>query len=169
MVDLLWLATTVVGKFLIPLFTKGKDQLTDDLAKSGGDAAASGLVKTAGSIWSAIKERFSRDDEKNVVALFEERPQAMDKMLIDLLRERMESDDAFSEHIRQLVEAPVAGTDQTSWQVMDHSGVVDARFSTISGGTVAGIIVNSASPAQQSPDLDSPRPAPPRSGDASQP
>ena len=170
MVDLLWLATTAVGKFLIPLFTKSKDQLTDDLAKSSGDAAADGLVKTAGSIWSAVKGRFTRDDEKNAVALFEERPQEMDKMLIALLQERLGEDAAFCEQIRQLVEAPVAGAGQTSWQVMDHSGVVDARYSTISGGTVAGVIINSG-PALQSrvpPVVNGPGNAPASSGDAGQ-
>jgi hypothetical protein len=150
MIDILWLATTVVGKFLLPLLTKGKDELTDDLAKTGGEAAANGLVKTAESIWSSIKRRFTRDDEKKTVELFEQDPEDMDKMLVKLLRQRLEEDAAFCGEIQQLVEAPVAGSGQTSWQVMDHSGVVDARYSTISGGTVAGLIINTG-PTQPPP------------------
>jgi hypothetical protein len=54
-VDLLWLAATAVGKFVISLLTKSKDESSDDLAKSTGKAGANGLVKAAEGIWSAIR------------------------------------------------------------------------------------------------------------------
>lgn len=147
-VELLWLAATAVGKFLVPLFSKGKDQLGDELAKTAGDAAAAGLVKTSEGIWSAVKSQFSGEDEKKTLDLFQKNPEAMDKMLVSLLQERLAEDPAFCKQIQELIDAPVGGNGQTSWQVMDHSGVVDARYATISGGTVAGLIIN-ADPAQQ--------------------
>jgi hypothetical protein len=142
-VEMAWLAATVVGKFLVPLFTKGNDQLTDELGESWGRAAADSLVKAAGTIWKRIKSRFDRDDEKKTADLFEKNPRAMEKMLIELLEKRLEEDADFRQEIQQLIEAPTADTGCTSWELMgQYVGAVDARNSIISGATVAGVFIS---------------------------
>lgn len=151
MVEIAWLAATVVGKFLVPLFTKSKDQFTDELAESCGRAAADGLSKTAGTIWQRIRNRFNREDEKNAASLFEKSPKAMENMLIELLDARLAEDADFRHEIERLVDVPVAGTGRSSWELMgEYVGAVDARNSMISGATVAGVYVaNGGSPGSR--------------------
>jgi hypothetical protein len=147
MIEIALLATTVVSKFLVPLFNKGKDDFTESLAEQAGRGAAESLVGTAQKIWARVLKRFDRDDEKSAAKLFSEDPEAMDKMLVKLLQKRLEEDQDFRQQINQLVEAPVPGTDSTSWQLIGtYVGAVDARNATISGGTVAGLIVGSHEP-----------------------
>lgn len=142
MIEIALLATTVVSKFLVPLFNKGKDDFTDDLAEQAGRGAAESLVGTAQKIWARVLKRFDRDDEKSAAKLFSEDPQAMDKMLVKLLQKRLEEDQDFRQQINQLAEAPVPNTNSTSWQLIGrYVGAVDARGARISGGTVAGVIV----------------------------
>ena len=160
MLEVVALAATVVGKFLVPLFTKGKEKLTEELAESGSTAVAGGLVGTATKLWDKITSRFDRDDEKSAVGLFEKNPAAMEAMLQDLLLQRIEADTEFRQQLSDLVEAPVDGTGKTSWQLMgDYVGAVDARGATISGGTVAGVIVSSPM-STVSPPMPSTPPTP---------
>ena len=146
MIEIALLATTVVSKFLVPLFTKSKDDFSDDVAGTVGRAASDGLTKTAGKIWNRIIGRFSQDNEKSAVNLFKEDPENMEKMMIKLLQKRLDDDSDFRDQIQQLVEEPVPGTGRTSWQLIgDYVGAVDARNAAISGNaTVAGLIVKSA-------------------------
>jgi hypothetical protein len=149
-IEIVTLAATVVGKFLIPLLMKGKDKLTEDLADKGADAASGALVETAESLWQRIKKRFDRDDEKQAVGLFERNPGEMEKMMLALLEKRLTDDAEFRSQLSDLVEKPVEGTGQTAWQLMGkYVGAVDARGATISGGNVAGVIVSSPTPTPQ--------------------
>jgi len=159
MIEIALLATTVVSKFLVPLFTKGKDEFTDDLAKTGGKAAADGLVKTAQELWRRITGRFSKDNEKSAATLFETDPEDMQKVMTKVLQQRLEDDADFRKQIQDLVDTPVAGTSQTSWQLMgEYVGAVDARNATISGNaSVSGLVVNPARPSA---------PANPKDGEA---
>jgi hypothetical protein len=152
MIEIALLATTVVSKFLVPLFNKGKDGFKDDLAETEGRAAAEGLIGTAEAIWHKVTARFSRDNEKSAVSLFTEDPKNMENMMTNFLQKRLEEDAGFREQIQQLVDTPVSGTGQTSWQLMgEYVGAVDARNAQISGGQVAGLIVNSGSSQQPVP------------------
>jgi hypothetical protein len=144
MLEIAALAGMVVSKFLIPLLTKGKDNLAEELASTGAKGAAGALASTAESLWDRIKARFVDDDEKNVVALFEKNPNGMEQMLSSTLEQRLVHDDKLRKELSDIVESSVAGTGKTAWQLMgDYVGAVDARHATISGGTVAGMIVNS--------------------------
>jgi len=152
MVDIAWLAATVVGKFLVPLFTRGKDQLTEDIAEVEGKAAADGLVRTAGTIWKSIKGHLDHDDERNAASIFQKNPAAMEMMMIGLLEKRLRDDVDFRQQIQRLVEAPVVGTGQATLNLMgEYIGAVDARNSVISEGTVAGVIVHGG-PADRPPE-----------------
>jgi hypothetical protein len=152
MIEIALLATTVVSRFLVPLFKKGKDGFKDDLTEAEGRAAAEGLVGTAEAIWHKVTARFSRDNEKSAVSLFTEDPKNMENVMTNFLQKRLEEDADFREQIQQLVDTPVSGTGQTSWQLMgEYVGAVDARNAQISGGQVAGLIVNSASSQQPVP------------------
>jgi hypothetical protein len=164
MLEIAALAATVVSKFLVPLLTKSRDKLEDDLSEAGAKAAAGGLVKTAESLWDRIKKRFDRDDEKNAVALFEQHPEDMKAMLSKLLEQRLSEDPEFHKQLSDLAEAPVAGTGQTAWQLMgEYVGGVDARGATISGNaTVAGVVVGA--PPPRPPNLPPPPPPPPPKG-----
>ena len=143
MLDLAVLAATVVGRFLVPLFTKGEQTLTDELATAGGKAAAGGLVATAKKLWAKITDRFDGDQEKSAVTLFPENAATMKDLLEKLLEQRMATDEELRTQMSDLVEAPIEGTGKTAWQLMgDYVGVVDARGAQISGGTVAGIVVS---------------------------
>lgn len=149
MVEIVWLATTVVSKFLVPLFKKGKNGFTDGLAEAVGRTEAESLVATSEKIWRKVNDEFDQDKEKSALTLFEGHPVDMEQMLIKLLQKRLEGDASFREQIQQLVAAPVADTDQTSWRLMGkYVGAVDARNAKIMGGTVAGVVVN----ADGSPD-----------------
>jgi len=152
MVDIAWLAATVVGRFLVPLFARGEDQLAGDLGESCGDATADGLIKTAKTIWKRIGSRFDRDDEKTAASLFEKNPAAMDKMLVKLLEERLADDSGFRQEIQRLVEEPVAGTGQASWKLMGkYVGAVDVRNTTINNSQVIGLRVGQGDSADPSP------------------
>jgi hypothetical protein len=160
MIEIAVLATTIVSKFLVPFFKKGKDGFTEDVADAEGRAAAEGLTKTAEAIWQRITGRFDQGKEKNAVSLFPEEPEDMSNVMIKLLKERLENDSDFRKELDQLVEAPVSGTGQTSWQLMaKYAGVVDARNATISGNAiVAGQIFKGGEPAES--------PAESKSGDS---
>lgn len=92
---------------------------------------------------------FTKDNEKNAVSLFTEDPQNMEKVMINFLQKRLEEDAGFREQIQQLVDTPVSGTGQTSWQLMgEYVGAVDARKAQISGNaTVAGQVFGSDRPS----------------------
>jgi hypothetical protein len=166
MIEIALLATTVVSKFLVPLFKKGQDGFEDDLAGTAGRAGAEGLVATAEAIWHKITERFSRDDEKHAVSLFPGSPDDMEKMMTNFLQKRLGEDAGFREQIEQLVDTKVSGTGETSWQLMgEYVGAVDARNASISGGQVAGVIVNSGSSRHQAPHAaPDPKAGPPAGG-----
>ena len=166
MIEIALLATTVVSRFLVPLFKKGKDGFVDDLAEAEGRAGAEGLVATAEAIWHKITGRFSKDDEKNVVSLFPGSPEDMEKMMTNFLQKRLGEDTDFREQIEQLVDTKVAGTGQTSWQLMgEYVGAVDARNAQISGNaTVAGVIVNGGSSQRVQHGAADPKAGPPAGG-----
>lgn len=149
MIEIALLATTVVSRFLVPLFKKGKEGFSRDLAETEGRAAAEGLIKTAEAIWHKITGRFSRDNEKSAVSLFTEDPENMQNVMINFLQKRLEEDADFRKQIEQLVDTPVSGTGQTSWQLMgEYVGAVDARGAQIGGNaSVAGVMVNPARPS----------------------
>lgn len=171
MIEIALLATTVVSRFLVPLFKKGKDGFKDGLAETEGRAAAEGLVGTAEAIWHKITGRFSRDNEKSAVSLFTEDPENMEKVMTNFLQKRLEEDADFREQIQQLVDTPVSGTGRTSWQLMgEYVGAVDARNAQISGNaTVAGLIVNSGSSQQPVPPAAHGPGAGPPAGDSGRP
>ena len=83
MIEIALLATTVVSRFLVPLFKKGKKGFTDQVAEVEGPAAAEGLSKTSEEIWNRITDRFNRDDEKSAVNLFKNDPEDMEKMMTE--------------------------------------------------------------------------------------
>jgi hypothetical protein len=114
------------------------------MADIAGQAAATGLSKTAASIWSRITGRFNKDGEKQTVELFKEHPEDMEKMMTTFLQERLKDDADFRKQIQQLVDATVPGTGETAWNLMGkYVGAVDARNATISGNAkVAGVMVN---------------------------
>jgi hypothetical protein len=144
-IEIALLAGTVVSKFLVPLFKKGKKGFADGLAEEEGHAAAVAVVETAGKIWDSVEKQFGHGDAKSALDLFQRSPEAMDKMLIELLTERFKNDHDFYRDIDELVEAPVTGSNTTSWAIMaDYVGIVDARNAKISGGTTAGMIIGGA-------------------------
>ena len=151
MVEVVLLASTIVGKFLVPLFKKGRDGFSTGLTEASGRVAGESLVATAEQIWERVKRRFNRGDEKSAIALFQAEPEDMEKLFAKLLAKRLEEDSQFRREIQQLVDAPVPGTSHTAWQLIgDYVGAVDARGATISGGTVAGLVVNpTASPGTE--------------------
>jgi len=151
MIEVVVLASTIVGKFFVPLFKKGREGFTTGLTEASGRVAGESLVATAVQIWERVKRRFDRDDEKSAIDLFQAEPEDMEKLFTKLLARRLEEDSEFRQEIQQLVDTPVPGTGQTSWQLIgDYVGAVDARSATISGGTVAGLVVNpTASPGTE--------------------
>jgi hypothetical protein len=157
MIEIALLATTIVSKFLVPFFKKGKDGFTEDVAKTEGEAAAEGLTKTAQALWQRITGRFDQDKEKSAVSLFPDEPEDTANVMIKYLKQRLENDADFRKELDQLVEAPVSGTDQTSWQLMaKYAGVVDARGATISGNAiVAGQMFKGAEPAESAAESKS--------------
>jgi hypothetical protein len=158
MVEVVLLANTIVTKFFVPLFKKGRDGFADGVTDASGRVAGAGLVAAAEQLWERVKRRFDRDDEKKAIDLFQAEPEDMEKLLAKLLAKRLEEDAQFRQEIQQLVDAPVPGTGQTSWQLLGgYVGAVDARGATISGGTVAGLIVNPKDSPSTERTTDAPR------------
>src|SRR5690349_2293502 len=85
MIEVVVLASTIVGKFFVPLFKKGREGFTTGLTEASGRVAGESLVATAVQIWERVKRRFDRDDEKSAIDLFQAEPEDMEKLFTKLL------------------------------------------------------------------------------------
>jgi hypothetical protein len=140
MIEIAALAASIVTSFLIPLVKDTATGLREKLAKTAGDSTADGLVKTAETLWDKVKGSANTEDEQALLGTFERQPDLLKEAVEKIVRSQLENDPKFREEATNLLEAD-AGNGKTTWQLMgDIVGVVDARWATISGGQVAGVV-----------------------------
>src|SRR5215471_16387413 len=127
------LATSVVTDFLVPF-------LQDGARKLGGEAA--------GRLWERVRSLFAEPDDRQVVELFEKRPERFQAVVTDMLRERLAADAGLRAELEGMVAPPAS-----SGARIEHAGnavVIDARGADIGGSsTIIGQVF-------QSPPADEP-------------
>lgn len=128
------LATSVVTDFLVPF-------LQDGARKLGGE--------TAGRLWERVRSLFAEPDDRQVVELFEKRPERFRAIVTDMLRERLAADASLRAELEGLVAPPAS----SSGARIEHAGnavVIDNRGADIGGSsTIIGQVF-------QSPPVDEP-------------
>jgi hypothetical protein len=121
----------------LPYVKQGAKTLADQLSDKVGDAAADAATSVAGRVWNRVKEALSSSGETAVVEQFEARPEASEKLLEEVLRERLVQDPQLAADLRALVDQEIAaGRDVV--QIFGHGGVISTG--DVHGGIVAGNI-----------------------------
>jgi hypothetical protein len=142
------IATSVVSSFLIPLVKKGAQQISETIKEKVSAAAGEHVSKVARNIWEKVKGAFSSDTEKATLAQFEKYPEASKPLVEAVLTEKMQADGKLAEELDRLVRSPSPDGAGTAVQISASTvGYVDARGATISGGTVAGVIMGAPAPS----------------------
>jgi len=127
----------LVVRLVLPYVKQGARKLADQLSESVGEASAEAATSVAGRVWDRVKEALSSSGESAVVEQFEARPEASEKLLEEVLHERLAEDPQLVNDLRALLEQEVsAGRDVV--QIFGHGGVVYAG--DVHGGIVAGNI-----------------------------
>lgn len=163
MIEIGAMAASLVGSFLLPLVRDGAKELGEQLRKRTTESAADGLVSMAKRLWDRVRGASQSSDDKDIVDMFERRPEVMREALEKVVRQQLERDEGFRQEAEQLLEAE-AQPGVVNWKLMGEVvGALDARHATISGGTVAGVVYHAGSqgPAATS---DPPRPVSPDAG-----
>jgi hypothetical protein len=138
--ELTALAGSLVASFLIPLVRDGAEKLTEELSQRTSAAAADGLVGVAKRLWDRVRGNAAETGDADVIDVFEAKPEIMQKSVEDLVLKMLNDDPSFRAEVSSLMEGTEGGV--ARWQLMgENVGVVDARNATISGGTVAGVVV----------------------------
>jgi hypothetical protein len=141
MIDVAVLAGTVVARFLVPYLEKGAQQLFDAAADKVGQVAADHAKGVTERIWQRVRSVFASDEDKGALANFEKRPQASEKLVEEILREKLEKDEKLARELEELVTSKSPDGSGTGAQIIGTTvGFVDARNAQISGGVVAGLI-----------------------------
>lgn len=145
MLELTALAGSLVASFLVPLVRDGAEKLTEELSQRTSAAAADGLVGVAKRLWDRVRGKAAETGDADVIDVFEAKPEIMQKSVEDLVLKMLSDDPSFRAEVSSLVEGTEGGV--ARWQLMgENVGVVDARNATISGGTVAGVVVGPQGP-----------------------
>lgn len=141
MIDLAVLAGTVVARYLVPYVEKGAQQLFDTAADKVSQVAAEHAKGVTERLWQKVRSVFDSDEDKGALANFEKRPKASEKLVEDILREKLEKDEGLAKELEQLVSSQSPDGAGTGAQVIGTTvGFVDARRAQIHGGVVAGLI-----------------------------
>jgi hypothetical protein len=128
----------VVVRLVLPYVKQGAKTLSDQLSDKVGQATAEAATSVAGRVWDRVKEALSSSGEAAVVDQFEARPEASEKLLEEVLRERLVQDPQLAADLRALVDQEIdAGRDVV--QIFGHGGVAYAG-DVHGGGIVAGNI-----------------------------
>jgi hypothetical protein len=147
-IDLVALAATVVGSYLVPYLTMGAEKMGEELAGSVGASAASHLTEASKNIWERVKAAFSSDREGQALTQLREFPdEGGPEFVQTILLRKLEKDPRLARELHELVEAASPDGGATSGaRVMQSSGIVnllDARgadFSHSQHARVAGAI-----------------------------
>jgi wyosine [tRNA(Phe)-imidazoG37] synthetase (radical SAM superfamily) len=147
-IDLVALAATVVGSYLVPYVTMGAQKMGEELAGTVGASVASHLTEASKKIWERVKAAFSSDREAQALTQLREFPEEGGPEFVQtILLRKLEKDPQLARDLHELVEAASPDGGATSGaQVMQSSGIVnllDARgadFSHSQHARVAGAI-----------------------------
>ncbi|MGD9703414.1 MAG: hypothetical protein AB7Q42_13950 [Acidimicrobiia bacterium] len=147
MLDLAALATALVTSFLVPLFKRSADGVASDLQQRAGDA----IAERASGLWQRVKQRFAGTPKAGVIDTFEADPDLVREAVERVVKELLESDEAFREQAAAFMKEAAPG--DTRWHLEGEIvGAVDARHAQISGGQTAGVIVEGTrTPTPQTP------------------
>jgi hypothetical protein len=138
------LAGMLVGSVLIPIAKKGIEAIGDEIGKRIGGSGAEQTTSILGKIRTKIRAMFTSDDDRATLASFEKFPDDMKGPFERTLAAKLAEDPTAATELHTLLdERPPEAKGMSIGTIMaDTVGVVDFRGGTISGGIVAGVVVN---------------------------
>jgi len=145
------LAPMVTDQFLMPYVMIGPERLFEILADEVGEVAADHAVSVTKRIWRRVRLAFDSVQDKAVLDIFGERPQASAGLIAEILQEKLMEDEGLAEELERLVVSESPDGSGTAVQIVRTTVThhVDVRNAQISGGVVTGIITD----LRQEPDL----------------
>jgi hypothetical protein len=153
------LAASLVGKVLLPYAKVGLKKIGDELRKKADAAVESQATSLTAKVWEKVAGLFKSDRDRFALEQFQENPDDAAGVFTKALEKKLQEEPQQAEELQKLLETPLAkGSGATLQNIMaDVFGFVDARGAVISGGQVAGAIIN----APRSPSADRPKTTPP--------
>ena len=146
-VDTEMLSTTIVKTILVPYIAKGSSSFAEQIGNQTNPAAGAEVAEVAGEVWERVKQAFGDATGSVVVSEFEADTASNSRLLIKLLKQKLDQDHALAQALSELVAVPQPGGNKSAVQIIaDTVGYVDAQGATISGGIVAGYIGNVTTP-----------------------
>jgi hypothetical protein len=148
--DLAFLATTTVSQILLPYLKEGAQKIVVAAKEKFGDSAAEYAGDLAGKVWTRVKSAFKSDADKATVAVFQEDPENAVEIMKKKLETKLAQDPQLANDLDKLVTTLAPGGMGTGAQIIGatYAGIVDIRCGTVSGGTVAGIVIGETPKAQ---------------------
>jgi hypothetical protein len=142
------LAALLVSSVLMPIAKKGMESLESELGDRIGKAGAEKTTGILGKIRDRVRAMFTSDDDRATLKSFEKFPDSMRQPLEAELATKLADDPAAASQLQSLLDERLAETGGMSiGRIMaDTVGIVDFRGGTISGGIVAGVVINAPRP-----------------------
>jgi hypothetical protein len=138
MIDIAILAGTVVGKILLPVFVNGVEKVFEAAKDEVGDQVATETKGLVSTLWSKLRARMTRDDEKVMLDAFEEQPADAAKLMESTLRKHLENDPELASELDALVRTKPGGGTLDGAQVVART----MNVLTVHGGVSGGIVTN---------------------------
>ena len=159
MLELGIIASTIVGKYLVPALKSGWDHFFDTAADEVGAAAAEETRKVANGIWNRVREAFAKTPEnKAVLDKFEKKPEVAAPLVEDVLRELLEGDQGLAKELDELINRKVDGERSGDQIIAETVYQVNAQHAHVETGGVIGAVVTVGGAAAPPPRR--PRPGP---------
>lgn len=158
MLELGIIASTIVGKYLVPALKSGWDHFFETAADEVGAAAAEETKKVANGIWARVRDAFGKNpDNKAVLDQFEKKPELAAPLVEDLLRELLERDEGLAAELDELINRKVDGKRSGDQIIADTVYQVNAQHAHVeTGGVIAAVVYGGQTPVPPK----RPRPSP---------
>ena len=135
------LAATVMS-FLVPLLTKGSEKLAEKAGEKVAEKVVDKSTEVGSSLWSKVKSIFVTEDDKAALTQFEKRPEAAKGLVQEILKEKLESNNALAKEFQELIKKVQPGGTSFGATVSnaENVGIADARHADFSHASNPEII-----------------------------
>jgi hypothetical protein len=142
MLELGIIASTVVGKYLVPALKSGWDHFFESAGDTVGAAAADETKKVANGIWARVRAAFGKNaDGAAVLDQFEKMPEAAAPLVQAMLEQMLSHDRALAKDLSELLERRVDGARSGDQIIADTVYQVNAQHAHVeTGGTIAAVV-----------------------------
>jgi hypothetical protein len=157
------LAGTLVSSVLLPLAKKGIEKVGEEIGSRIGKAGAEQTTTILARIRDKVRALFSSESDRDTLKTFEKFPENMKGPLETELATKLAQNPAAARELQALLDdrPPDAQGISIGKILADTVGIVDFRGGTMSGGTVAGVIVGPLPSPPAAPQSNPPRPSGP--------